>query len=89
MRYYGFEIASLSSVMATTSIGRGKLFIYCNNFQAENDRGSFLQERDPLFLGPDLMSAPVVSCCGHMMHISCWNKHYENVVAKERRRPYR
>ncbi|CAG7818357.1 unnamed protein product [Allacma fusca] len=49
----------------------------------------FLQERDALFLSPDLLSAPVVSCCGHMMHISCWSKHYENVQAKERRRPYR
>jgi len=63
---------------------RGRLML-----ESENDQGSFLQERDPLFLGPDLMYAPVVSCCGHMMHISCWNKHYENVLAKERRRPYR
>ncbi|KAJ1526046.1 hypothetical protein ONE63_009213 [Megalurothrips usitatus] len=37
------------------------------------------------YLGP----APYASTCGHVMHSSCWMQYYDNVQAKESRRPYR
>lgn len=55
----------------------------------ENAGDLELVQRDPLFLQPDLLYAPHVSCCGHAMHSVCWRKHYESIVLKERRRTYR
>lgn len=50
---------------------------------------SYLEQRFPLFMHPDLASAPYVGSCGHIMHESCWASHIETVFNKERRRPYR
>lgn len=33
--------------------------------------------------------APHTSTCGHVMHSSCWTKYFDNILAKENRRPYR
>uniref|UniRef100_A0A8D9AGS5 E3 ubiquitin-protein ligase n=1 Tax=Cacopsylla melanoneura TaxID=428564 RepID=A0A8D9AGS5_9HEMI len=33
--------------------------------------------------------APHTSTCGHVMHSSCWSKYFDNILAKENRRPYR
>lgn len=30
-----------------------------------------------------------VSCCGHVMHYSCWQEYYSNEETKEQRRPHR
>ncbi|XP_068139825.1 E3 ubiquitin-protein ligase UBR1 isoform X2 [Drosophila tropicalis] len=30
-----------------------------------------------------------VSCCGHVMHYSCWQEYYSNEESKEQRRPHR
>lgn len=44
---------------------------------------------DPLFLNSNLGPAPHTSTCGHVMHSTCWQKYFENVMHKEHRRPYR
>lgn len=46
-------------------------------------------EQDPLFLTNKLGPAPHTSTCGHVMHSSCWQRYFDNVLAKENRRPYR
>lgn len=46
-------------------------------------------ETTPLFLSSYLGASPHTSTCGHVMHSSCWQKHFDNVLAKENRRPYR
>lgn len=44
---------------------------------------------DNLFMPSDLYFGPHVSTCGHMMHSDCWQKFFDSVLAKERRRPLR
>lgn len=44
---------------------------------------------DPLYLNSNLGPAPHTSTCGHVMHSNCWRKHFDNVMLKEHRRPYR
>lgn len=48
-----------------------------------------IASQDPLYLNSNLGPAPHTSTCGHVMHSSCWQKYFENVVLKENRRPYR
>lgn len=38
---------------------------------------------------PELFRGHFIGSCGHVMHKLCWKKHYENIVNRERRRPYR
>jgi len=47
------------------------------------------EEQDPLFLPHKLGPSPHTSTCGHVMHSSCWQRYFDNVLAKENRRPYR
>ncbi|XP_012287219.1 E3 ubiquitin-protein ligase UBR2 [Orussus abietinus] len=47
------------------------------------------EEADPLFLSYKLGASPHTSTCGHVMHAKCWQKYFDNVLAKENRRPYR
>ncbi|KAL1114922.1 hypothetical protein AAG570_007745 [Ranatra chinensis] len=47
------------------------------------------ENTEPLFLTSNLGPAAHTSSCGHVMHSSCWQKYFENVLAKENRRPYR
>ncbi|XP_066999318.2 E3 ubiquitin-protein ligase UBR2 isoform X2 [Anabrus simplex] len=44
---------------------------------------------DPLYLPSTLGPAPHTGTCGHVMHSHCWQKYFDNVLAKENRRPYR
>lgn len=44
---------------------------------------------DPLFLPATLGPAPHTGTCGHVMHSHCWQKYFDNILAKENRRPYR
>lgn len=44
---------------------------------------------EPLFLNSHLGPAPHTSTCGHVMHATCWQKYFNNVMHKEHRRPYR
>ena len=44
---------------------------------------------DPLFVSSDLYFGPHISTCGHVMHSDCWQKFFDTVLAKERRRPIR
>ncbi|XP_049790695.1 E3 ubiquitin-protein ligase UBR2 [Schistocerca nitens] len=44
---------------------------------------------EPLFLSASIGPAPFTGTCGHVMHSNCWEKYFENVLAKESRRPYR
>lgn len=48
-----------------------------------------VDEQDPLFLPYKLGPAPHTSTCGHVMHSSCWQRYFDNVLARENRRPYR
>lgn len=45
--------------------------------------------QDPLYLSSNLGPAPHTSTCGHVMHSHCWQRYFDNVLAKETRRPYR
>ncbi|KAK4308495.1 hypothetical protein Pmani_019811 [Petrolisthes manimaculis] len=44
---------------------------------------------DPLVRPADLHWGAHTSSCGHAMHAQCWQKYFDDVLAKERRRPYR
>ncbi|CAG2101485.1 unnamed protein product [Medioppia subpectinata] len=44
---------------------------------------------DPLFVTSDLYFGPHISTCGHVMHSDCWQNFFDQVLAKERRRPIR
>lgn len=44
---------------------------------------------EAVFMPADLYFGPHVSTCGHVMHSDCWQKYFESVLAKERRRPVR
>ncbi|XP_063240177.1 E3 ubiquitin-protein ligase UBR2 [Bacillus rossius redtenbacheri] len=44
---------------------------------------------EPLFLPATLGPAPYTGTCGHVMHSHCWQKYFDNILAKESRRPYR
>lgn len=46
-------------------------------------------EKNPLYLSSRLGSSPHTSTCGHVMHATCWQQYFDNVLAKENRRPYR
>lgn len=45
--------------------------------------------QEPLYLTSNLGPAPHTSTCGHVMHSTCWQKYFDNVMVKENRRPYR
>ena len=55
--------------------------------QLSQQRG--VSENTPLYLCSYLGASPHTSTCGHVMHASCWQKYFDNVLAKENRRPYR
>ncbi|XP_069985814.1 E3 ubiquitin-protein ligase UBR2 isoform X10 [Penaeus vannamei] len=44
---------------------------------------------DPLLLPADLYWGAHTSSCGHTMHAHCWQEYFDDVVKKERRKPYR
>ncbi|RWS17388.1 E3 ubiquitin-protein ligase UBR2-like protein, partial [Dinothrombium tinctorium] len=44
---------------------------------------------DALLMPADLYFGAHISTCGHVMHSDCWQKFFESVLAKERRRPLR
>ncbi|XP_076675682.1 ubr1 ubiquitin ligase [Andrena cerasifolii] len=46
-------------------------------------------EPDPLYLSAKLGASPHTSTCGHVMHVHCWQEYFDNVLAKENRRPFR
>nr|CAD7425225.1 unnamed protein product [Timema monikensis] len=48
-----------------------------------------LNEPDPFYLQSTLGPSPHTGTCGHVMHSHCWQKYFDNVLAKESRRPYR
>lgn len=48
-----------------------------------------IDEPDPLYLSAKLGAAPHTNTCGHVMHLGCWDKYFNNVMTKETRRPYR
>uniref|UniRef100_A0A0P4WDX2 E3 ubiquitin-protein ligase n=2 Tax=Scylla olivacea TaxID=85551 RepID=A0A0P4WDX2_SCYOL len=47
------------------------------------------ETHDTLILPGDLHWGAHTSSCGHAMHANCWQKYFDDVVTKERRRPYR
>ncbi|XP_014208989.1 E3 ubiquitin-protein ligase UBR2 [Copidosoma floridanum] len=46
-------------------------------------------EPTSLYLSSHLGASPHASTCGHVMHAACWQRHFDNVLTKENRRPYR
>ncbi|XP_076276967.1 ubr1 ubiquitin ligase [Lasioglossum baleicum] len=52
-------------------------------------RGDSVNEPDPLYLSAKLGASPHTGTCGHVMHVNCWQKYFNNVLAKENRRPFR
>lgn len=48
-----------------------------------------VEDEDPTVAYGDLRYGPHASTCGHVMHARCWQKFFESVVTKERRRPAR
>lgn len=55
-------------------------------------RGRLLENPEafnPLLMPSDLFCAPHTSTCSHVMHSDCWQKYFDSVLVKERRRPSR
>ncbi|XP_060067571.1 E3 ubiquitin-protein ligase UBR2-like isoform X1 [Ylistrum balloti] len=46
-------------------------------------------DHDYLFSPSDLTSGTYTSSCGHVMHFDCWQRFFDAVVMRERRRPIR
>lgn len=44
---------------------------------------------DPYYIPSNFGPSPHISTCGHVMHVACWQKHFDMILAKENRRPYR
>lgn len=44
---------------------------------------------DPYYIPANFGPSPHISTCGHVMHVACWQKHFDMILAKENRRPYR
>ena len=42
-----------------------------------------------LYVPSSLHRLPHTSSCGHAMHAACWQKHFDNVCQRERRRAHR
>lgn len=63
-----------------------KSTVLCRNRNIPHDKEN---EQEPLFLSSNLGPAPHTSTCGHVMHSNCWQRYFDNVLAKENRRPYR
>ncbi|XP_064603615.1 E3 ubiquitin-protein ligase UBR2-like isoform X2 [Liolophura sinensis] len=47
------------------------------------------EERDPLLTPSTLPQGTHTSTCGHIMHADCWQRLFDSILAKERRRPLR
>lgn len=47
------------------------------------------QLSDPYYIPANFGPSPHISTCGHVMHVACWQKHFDMILAKENRRPYR
>ncbi|XP_016924050.2 E3 ubiquitin-protein ligase UBR1 [Drosophila suzukii] len=53
---------------------------------------AFVQTSRVILTTPNMrasQSALHMSCCGHVMHHSCWQEYYSNEESKEQRRPHR
>ncbi|XP_017004407.2 E3 ubiquitin-protein ligase UBR1 isoform X2 [Drosophila takahashii] len=53
---------------------------------------AFVQTSRVIFTTPNMRAGPSalhMSCCGHVMHHSCWQEYYSNEESKEQRRPHR
>ncbi|CAH1791627.1 unnamed protein product [Owenia fusiformis] len=44
---------------------------------------------DPLFMSSDVFWGTHIGSCGHTMHADCWQRYFDSIVAKVRRRPLR
>ncbi|KAJ8313258.1 hypothetical protein KUTeg_009175 [Tegillarca granosa] len=47
------------------------------------------ETHDPLLTSADLNTGTFTSSCGHIMHSDCWQRFFDAILAKERRRPLR
>ncbi|XP_048259504.1 E3 ubiquitin-protein ligase UBR2-like isoform X2 [Haliotis rufescens] len=65
-------------------VQRSTVLSQCRGKCAENK-----EEFDPMFMPPDLLVGTYTSSCGHVMHHDCWQRYFDNVMNKERRRPLR
>jgi E3 ubiquitin-protein ligase UBR2 len=66
--------------------------VLCQRRKTENldmEESSQYDLPDPLFLPASLGPAPHTGTCGHVMHTHCWQRYFDNILAKENRRPYR
>ncbi|KAL5008356.1 hypothetical protein ScPMuIL_013937 [Solemya velum] len=57
--------------------------------QSRGKKRSDIEDFDPLFMSSDLYLGTHTSTCGHVMHADCWQRYFDAIVAKERRRPLR
>lgn len=44
---------------------------------------------DTLLLSLDLHWGAHISSCGHAMHAKCWQRYFDDVLCRERRKPHR
>eukprot|EP00106_Octopus_bimaculoides_P013402 XP_014780844.1 PREDICTED: E3 ubiquitin-protein ligase UBR2-like [Octopus bimaculoides] len=75
---YNARVMVLSALVQRSSVlsqSRGK---HINN-----------EDEDPLFMSSDLFCGTHTSSCGHVMHADCWQRYFDAIAAKERRRPFR
>ncbi|KAI0239314.1 E3 ubiquitin-protein ligase UBR2 [Lamellibrachia satsuma] len=47
------------------------------------------EQHDPLFTSADLPVGAHTATCGHIMHADCWQRFFDAILAKERRRTLR
>ncbi|GAB1601270.1 E3 ubiquitin-protein ligase UBR2-like isoform X2 [Argonauta hians] len=75
---YNARVMVLSALVQRSSVlsqSRGK---HINN-----------EDEDPLFMSSDLFCGTHTSSCGHVMHADCWQRYFDAITAKERRRSFR
>ncbi|XP_075234618.1 ubr1 ubiquitin ligase [Lycorma delicatula] len=66
-----------------------KSTVLCHDRSVVDSEADEENIQDPLYLPSNLGPAPHTSTCGHVMHSHCWQRYFDNVLARENRRPYR
>ncbi|XP_053210830.1 E3 ubiquitin-protein ligase UBR2-like isoform X2 [Panonychus citri] len=64
-------------------------FVQGSTVLSKNRERSVQEDSFQLFMPSDLYFGCHVSTCGHVMHSDCWQKFFDAVLSKERRRPLR
>ena len=67
-------------------------FVQQSTVHSRNRSAKFLPNEEislPFCLPILMRRVPHTSTCGHVMHFRCWKSHFDNIIYRENRRPYR